>query len=176
MPIRSFTIPEIPADEEERLAALRRYEVLDTPPEPAFDAIVREAAATFNVPTAVISLVDRDRQWFKARIGLDPASTPRAPSFCGHAIHSDEVLTVPDAAADERFAGNPAVISDSGVRFYAGAPLVTPDGHRIGTLCLVDTTPRTPLSAQQATKLRALADKVMKLLEARRKRTAPFED
>lgn len=172
MPIKTFTIAELPADEAGRLAALERYQVLDTPPEEEFDAIVREAAAAFGVPTALISLIDRDRQWFKARVGLEPPSTPRAPSFCGHAILSDDVFTVPDATADERFAGNPLVIGDPKIRFYAGAPLITSDRHRIGTICLIDGKPRAALTAEQAGELKALADKVMGLLEARVRRAA----
>lgn len=167
MPIKTFTIAELPEGEAERLAALESYRVLDTPSEEAFDAIVREAAAAFEVPTALISVIDRDRQWFKARVGLEPPSTPRAPSFCGHAILSDDVFTVPDAAADERFAGNPLVIGEPRIRFYAGAPLVTPEGHRIGTLCLIDGKPRAALTAQQAARLKDLAARVMRLLELR---------
>lgn len=170
MPIKTFTIAEPPADEAERLAALESYRVLDTPPEEEFDAIVREAAATFDVPTALISLIDRDRQWFKARVGLEPSSTPRAPSFCSHAILSDDVFTVPDATADERFAGNPLVVGDPKVRFYAGAPLVTADGHRIGTLCLIDSKPRPTLTVQEMAQLKALAAKVIELLRLRPKK------
>jgi GAF domain-containing protein len=168
MPITSFTVPETPANEAERLTALKDYCVLDTPPEPEFDAIVAEAANVFEVPTALISLIDRDRQWFKAKIGLDPPETPRAPSFCGHAIHADDVFIVPDTAADERFAGNPLVIGGPQIRFYAGAPLITPRGQRIGTLCLIDQKPRPALTDSEVATLRAMAAKVITLLEARR--------
>jgi GAF domain-containing protein len=168
MPIRSFTIAERPADEAERLAALESYCILDTPPEPEFDAIVHEAAAAFGVPTALISLIDRDRQWFKAKVGLEPPETPRGPSFCGHAIHADEVFVVPDATADERFAGNPLVLGGPRIRFYAGAPLITPDGYRIGTLCLIDGEPRASFGSEDMDRLKSLAAHVVSRLEARR--------
>jgi len=168
VPIKSFTVAEAPADEAERLAAVESLGVLDTPPEPAFDAIVREAASAFGVPTALISLVAAERQWFKARVGLDVPETPRAPSFCAHAIHGDDPFVIPDAAADERFAGNPLVIDGPRIRFYAGVPLVVAPGHRIGTLCLIDQKPRAPLTAAEVALLRSLAGRVVALLEARR--------
>lgn len=170
MPIKNFTIADPTPDEEARLAALRRYEVLDTPAEAEFDAVVREAAEAFGVPTALVSLVDRNRQWFKAKVGLEPPETPRAPAFCSHAIHSDDPFVVPDAARDERFAGNPLVVGEPHIRFYAGAPLTTPDGHHIGTLCLIDYQPRAPLDDAERAKLEALAARVMSLLEARRQK------
>ena len=129
-------------DEAGRLAALRRYDVLDTPPEPAFDRITRTAARLFGVPTALVSLVDADRQWFKSCVGLDARQTDRAVAFCDHAIRAPGVLVVPDARADDRFAANPLVVGPPHIRFYAGAPLRTPDGHHLGTLCVIDAAPR----------------------------------
>lgn len=129
-------------DEAERLAALRRYEVLDTPPEPAFERIVRLASHVMGAPISLISLIDESRQWFKARRGIDVPQTPRSMAFCAHAILGDEVLVVPDARADRRFSDNPLVTGDPNIRFYAGAPLRTPEGHRLGTLCVIDRRPR----------------------------------
>ncbi len=123
----------LPPDEAERLAALRRYEILDTPPEEAFDRLARLAAQLLGVPVALVSLVDADRQWFKSRRGLDLGETPRRVAFCAHTILADEVLVVEDARADPRFARNPLVADPAGVRFYAGAPVTTPDGYRIGS-------------------------------------------
>lgn len=132
----------IPADEQQRLEALRALLILDTPPEERFDRIVEFAAAEFDVPIALISLIDENRQWFKARTGLGVCETPRDISFCGHAIHCDKVLVVPDARVDERFVDNPLVLGEPYIRFYAGAPLIMPDGQAIGTLCLIDTRVR----------------------------------
>lgn len=170
MTIRKFVVPERPANEAERQAALDAYG-LETPhADPELDALVEEAAATFAVPTALISLIDHDRQWFPARVGMKAQSTPRSISFCGHAINHSEPFVVPDATADERFAGNPLVIDSEGIRFYAGAPLVTPEGHRIGTLCLIGRTPRARLDADESSRLTALADRAIAILEKRRKR------
>jgi GAF domain-containing protein len=168
MTIKHFTVPERPADETERQAALDAYCVAEPLDDPELDAVVAEAAATFGVPTALVSLIDRERQWFPARVGMPLPSTPRSVSFCGHAIHQAEPLVVPDATADERFAGNPLVVDEGGIRFYAGAPLVTPEGHRIGTLCLIDSRPRAPLSDAESSRLQALAAKAMAVLERRR--------
>lgn len=133
----------IPPDDAARLQALRALLVLDTPPEERFDRIVRFAAEEFDVPIALVSLVDQDRQWFKAKVGLDACETSRDASFCGHAIVQDAVLVVEDALQDERFADNPLVTGPPHIRFYAGAPLQLPGGQRIGTLCLLDRQPRT---------------------------------
>lgn len=135
--------PPFPPDEAERLAALYELLLLDTPPEKRFDTIVEFAASEFDVPVCLISLIDRDRQWFKARFGMAACSTPRDISFCGHAILQPDIMVVPDAHDDERFADNPLVTHDPHIRFYAGAPLRLPSGHTIGTLCLIDTKPRT---------------------------------
>ena len=133
----------IPADDDARLRALRELLILDTPPEERFDRIVGFAASEFDVPIALISLVDRDRQWFKARVGLDACETSREISFCGHAIlQKNELFEVLDAAKDPRFADNPLVTGAPFIRFYIGAPLVMPSGAAIGTLCLIDTKPR----------------------------------
>jgi len=149
--------------ELERLAALDRLEVLDTPAEPIFDSLTELAANTFNVPIALISLVDQGRQWFKACIGLDVDSTARKISFCQHAIASDDVMVVHDATADERFCENPLVVGSPAIRFYAGAPLITPEGHRLGTLCIIDTVPRV-FSKRDASRLIAIAKSVMQAL------------
>jgi len=152
-----------------RLAALRSYGVLDTPPEPAFDDIARLAADACEAPIALVSLVDEHRQWFKAHVGLARRETPRHLSFCAHAIEADATMTVRDAAADARFATNALVIGEPGIRFYAGAPLVTPAGHRLGTLCVIDTEPRPRgLTDRQARSLGALAAQVVSQLELRR--------
>lgn len=132
----------IPDDEAARLAALRALAVLDTPPEEPFDRATRLAAALFNVPVALVSFVDADRQWFKSCFGIAVCETPREASFCAHAIAAREMLVVPDALADDRFRDNPMVCDGPRVRFYAGAPLRSPEGHLIGTLCILDIRPR----------------------------------
>lgn len=132
----------IPADDDARLQALRELLILDTPPEERFDRIVAFAAEEFEVPIALISLVDRARQWFKARVGLDACETSREISFCGHAILQPQVFEVLDAARDPRFADNPLVTAAPFIRFYVGAPLVLPGGAAVGTLCLIDSKPR----------------------------------
>jgi phosphoribosyl 1,2-cyclic phosphodiesterase/CheY-like chemotaxis protein len=132
----------LPENEAARLAALDALEILDSAPEERFDRIIRIASQAFDVPIALVSLVDRDRQWFKSCIGLDAKETPRDMAFCAHAILNDEVLIVPDAFQDPRFADNPLVTGEPHVRFYAGCPLKLPDGNLVGTLCLIDTRPR----------------------------------
>ncbi len=142
--------------------------MLDTPAEAAFDDIAALAARITNSAMALVSLVDVDRQWFKARIGLDMAETPRAVSFCAHAILEPATpLVVPDARADSRFADNPLVLGAPGIRFYTGVPLVNPAGHALGTLCVLDRAPRTP-DADQVANLRSLARTVVTTLELRR--------
>ncbi len=131
----------LPADEEARLAALCRLEILDTPPESDFDDIVRLAAQICGTPIAAVSLIDADRQWFKSRIGLDATETARAMAFCGYTILQTEPLVVEDARADARFADNPLVLGEPHIRFYAGAPLRTPKGETVGALCVIDQTP-----------------------------------
>ena len=134
-------VPPYPANEQLRLQALHHYKVLDTPAEPSFDRLTALAAKLFDVPMALISLVDSDRQWFKSCIGMTGSGGPRETSFCAYAILSPEPLVVPDATRDARFADNPAVLGDPYVRFYAGAPLIA-NGQHIGTLCIIDTVPR----------------------------------
>jgi PAS domain S-box-containing protein len=157
----------IPADEDQRLARLHALGVLDTPPEPLFDALARLAAAIAGTPIALVSLVDAERQWFKANVGLpDTGQTPRALAFCAYAILDEELLEVPDALADPRFADNPLTLSALGLRFYAGAPLVMAGGERIGTLCVADRQSRH-LSEAQRTQLHLLAEAVVHSLEER---------
>ena len=139
----------IPDDEAQRLAALKALGVLDTPPEDRFDRSTRLAAALFNVPVALVSLVDADRQWFKSCFGVEICESPRETSFCAHAIAARSMLVIPDALADERFRDNPMVASGPRVRFYAGAPLRTPDGHLVGTLCILDVRPRDLSEAER---------------------------
>ncbi len=157
-----------PAEVElERQGALASYAVMDTPPEREFDEIVRLASLVCNTPIALLTLLDADRQWFKARVGLDVESTPRNISFCDHAIRSDQVMVVGDALADDRFRDNPLVVAEPKIRFYAGAPLIDSDGHALGTLCVIDHVPRTlsPLLSQM---LEILANQVVARLELRR--------
>ena len=164
-----FDVAALPADEAQRLHALERLHVLDTPPEPVFDDIVWLAAQICAVPTALVSLVDADRQWFKARCGLEASQTPRDFAFCSHAILTPDILEVPDARADPRFAGNPLVTGGPGIGFYAGAPLNGKDGHRYGSLCVLDTTPRKLNDAQRDALVR-LARHAVSLLESRTER------
>jgi GAF domain-containing protein len=132
----------IPSDDLQRLQALRELLILDTPPEERFDRVTAFAAGEFDVPICVISLVDENRQWFKARVGVDVCETPRDVSFCGHALEQSDVLLVEDTRQDERFHDNPLVTGEPHIRFYAGAPLVLASGHVAGTLCIIDTKPR----------------------------------
>lgn len=133
---------DLPDDEAHRLAELRSLGLLDSSPEERFDRVTRMAQRVFGVPIALVSLVDEDRQWFKSRQGLDATETPRASAFCAHAILGDDVMVVDNALADERFADNPLVTGDPNIRFDAGAPIAGPDGHRLGTLCVIDREPR----------------------------------
>lgn len=132
----------IPVDDAERLKALHELLILDTPPEERFDRVVAFASQEFDVPIALVSLVDRNRQWFKARVGLQACETSRDISFCGHALEEPQPLVIPDALADPRFADNPLVLGAPFIRFYAGAPLRLPGSAVVGTLCLIDTRPR----------------------------------
>jgi len=144
----------VPEDERGRIAALRALRILDTPAEERFDRITRMATRVLGVPIAVVSLIDTDRQWFKSCIGLDVDGTSRGVSFCGHAILQDGVFVVDDLRADARFADNPLVVGEPHLRSYAGHPLRSPDGHRVGTLCVMDPVQRT----WSADELAALAD------------------
>ncbi|WIM98372.1 GAF domain-containing sensor histidine kinase [Actinoplanes oblitus] len=153
--------------EQERLAALHGYEILDTPDEGDFDDIVKLAAQLCDKPIAMITLVDRDRQWFKARVGTDLCGSARDDSICAHAMYGDDVMQVPDARLDARFAEIPTVAGPPFIRFYAGAPLVTPYGRPLGTLCVADAEPGLLTPAQQHG-LRALARHVVNQLELRK--------
>jgi GAF domain-containing protein len=144
-------------NEEQRLAILHDLKILDTPPEERFDRITRLAASIFNAPMALISLVDRERQWFKSTYGLDASETSRETSFCSHAVASQEVLVVPDTFQDTRFSDNPLVTEAPRIRFYAGCPLILDDGACVGSLCVIDTRPRS-LEGSDLARLRDLAD------------------
>jgi hypothetical protein len=148
----------IPESEAKRLEALRSLHLLDTPPEERFDRLTRIASRLFDTPISLFTLVDEDRQWFKSRVGVDATETPRHVSFCSHAILQPEALVVHDALQDERFANNPLVVGSPRIRFYAGAP-VRVDGEAVGTLCLIDTKPRSP-SADEIALLTDLASLV----------------
>lgn len=161
--------PPIPPSEPARLVALRAHQVLDTAPEEAFDAITALAARIADAPTALVSLVDDTRQWFKSRVGFPAPETPREVSFCAHAIlEPDRPLVVPDASADARFSDNALVTSEPGIRFYAGFPLRSSEGHGLGTLCVIDRVPRT-LGPAQLDALRLLARQAEVELELRRR-------
>ena len=154
--------------ERRRLEALRRYRILDTEAEKHLDDLVRLAAAICGTPISMVSLVAEERQWFKARVGLHATETSRDVAFCAHAILQEDVLVVPDALEDPRFADNPLVLLDPHIRFYAGAPLITPDGLPVGTLCTMDRVPRR-LRSDQVEALAVLRDAVVTHLELRRR-------
>ncbi len=160
---------DLPQNEEQRLKALREYDILDTLPEQAFDDLTVLASHICGTPVAVMTLIDEDRQWFKSKLGFDGKETSRDVSFCAHALlHPDELLLVPDTLQDCRFSDNPAVTTgESPIRFYAGAPLVTPTGEALGTLCVADSRPRQ-LTHDQQQALRALARQTMAQLDLRR--------
>jgi adenylate cyclase len=158
-----------PANEEKRLEALRGFHILDTPAEQTFDDLVRLASYVCQTPVAMVSFVDRERQWFKARIGVQASETSRDIAFCAHAIlRPQELLIVPDATKDERFSDHPLVLDAPNIRFYAGAPLVTQDGFALGTLCVVDHSPKE-LSPEQKKALTILRNLVVRELELHKK-------
>jgi GAF domain-containing protein len=158
----------LPPNESDRLVELESYSVLDTLPEQVFDDITLLASKLFDTPIALMSLVDRDRQWFKAAVGLDVPETHRDLAFCAHAIWDPtDVMVVEDAAYDPRFSNNPLVTAFPSIRFYAGAPLQTASGNALGTLCVIDRVPRQ-FTADEEETLKALARLVMNQLEARR--------
>lgn len=152
--------------EQERLDALREYRILDTPPEQAFDDLTALAAYVCDVPIALVSLVDTDRQWFKSKFGLEATETSRDVSFCAHAILQDDILVVQDTHLDARFAANPLVTSEPNIRFYAGVPLLSPEALPLGTLCVIDHEPRE-LNAAQIRALEGIGRQVVTQLELR---------
>lgn len=160
--------PDFPTDEGKRLQDVYRTQLLDTPEEKEFDEIVQLASDLCNTPISLITLLDTERQWFKAKVGLDASETSREVSFCGHAILQNEIFEVPDALKDIRFSDNPLVTDGPEIRFYAGMPLVTESGSRLGTLCVIDTTPRV-LTERQRFALKVLASNVIKVAELRSK-------
>ena len=158
----------VPASEQTRLEALDRYDILDSEAEQAYDDITMIASCIAQAPIALISLVDRERQWFKSKVGLSVAETSRDVAFCAHALlDGHRPLIVPDALEDERFVDNPLVTGAPNIRFYAGAPLMTSDNQALGTLCVIDRTPRE-LTADQVQALTALSRQVVTNLELRR--------
>jgi GAF domain-containing protein len=144
--------------EADRLADLNSYGVLDTKPEDAFDRVVTLARVLFDTPMAAVTLVDHDRQWFKARAGIDVEQTARSDSFCSHAMEGNGVFVVPDARLDPRFAENPLVVGEPNIRFYAGAPLRSASGHSLGAVCVISSDPRGEFSAEDQAKLQILAN------------------
>ncbi len=160
--------PEIPVNESERLNDLESYSILDTLPESEYEEITKLAAMICQVPIALISLIDNDRQWFKSHFGLNISETPRTLAFCAHAINNpSEVLSVPDARLDARFKDNPLVTSNPNVTAYTGVPLVSTSGYPLGTLCVIDTKPKE-MNAEQIEALKALSNQVIRLFELRK--------
>jgi EAL domain-containing protein (putative c-di-GMP-specific phosphodiesterase class I) len=158
----------ISEEERARLVALNSFDILDTPEEAVFDEFARLAASIIGTPVALVSLVDGNRQWFKAKVGLAATETPRDVAFCAHAIGSVDVFVIPDASKDERFVDNPLVTDGPKIRFYAGAPLITSEGQALGTLCIIDYVPRE-LTLEQSNALQILSRHVMAQLELRRR-------
>jgi anti-anti-sigma factor len=157
----------LPANEATRIQALHQYDLLDTPSEEAFDELTRLAAYICGTPIALVSLVDTNRQWFKSKVGLEELETPRDIAFCAHTILQPDVFIVQDALADQRFAQSPLVTDGPQVRFYAGVPLISADGHAVGALCVNDNMPRD-LHPDQVEALRTLGRQVMAQMELRR--------
>jgi len=161
-----------PKNEPQRIKILWQYDVLDTLPEAVFDEVTELASAICGTPIALITLVDEGRQWFKSKVGISISETSRDVSMCAHAILQKKLFIVPDATKDRRFKDNPLVTSRPKIRFYAGMPLVTPGGHALGTICVVDQKPRR-LTENQQEALRVLARHTMTLLELRRQSNVP---
>ncbi len=161
-------IAELPLDEDLRLADLTSYDILDTPAEDNFDDLVELASQICNCPISLITLLDKDRQWFKAKKGLEGEETSKDVAFCAHAILQDDVFVVEDALLDERFVDNPFVTGEPNVRFYAGAPIVSPAGFKLGTICILDQKPKK-LTKEEERALTLLSNQITKLLELRKK-------
>ena len=159
--------PMMSTNDAARVDALQKYAILDSEPEQAFDDLTLLASYVCRTPIALISLVDENRQWFKAKIGISATETSRDIAFCSTAIQQRDVFVVPDALEDERYRTNPLVVSEPNIRFYAGAPLINEDGYALGTLCVIDRTPRN-LAADQEVALKALSRLVLMQMEFRR--------
>jgi GAF domain-containing protein len=162
-----MTTAPLPKNEAKRIKVLWQYDILDTVPEEVFDELANLASLICGAPIALITLVDENRQWFKSKVGVTVEETGRDVSLCSHAILQNDLFIIPDATLDDRFKNNPLVTESPKIRFYAGAPLVTPDGHALGTLCIIDKVPRD-LTENQKQALRVLARHVMVQLELRR--------
>lgn len=161
--------PFFPGNEVERLEELYRFKILDSATEKDFDDVVELASIICEVPVSLITLIDASRQWFKSKKGIDWSETHRDVSFCGHAIHQNDLFIVEDATKDERFTDNPLVVNEPSIRFYAGMPLTTEKGYNLGTLCVIDSEPKT-LNASQKQALEILSNQVSKLIELREKK------
>ena len=157
----------VPGNEDQRIEALLRYGLLDTEPEESFDDFAHLASFICGTPIALVTLIDSDRQWFKAKVGISSTETPREQAFCAHTIMGEDLLMVEDALTDSRFATNPLVLSEPNIRFYAGAPLIDSDGFALGSLCVIDRKPRQ-LSAAERRALTALSRQLVVLCEYRR--------
>ncbi|QNA46338.1 GAF domain-containing protein [Lacibacter sediminis] len=166
--MNTMLIAQLPRFEELRLSDLHLYELLDTPGETEFDELRELAAQICNCPISLITLIDKDRQWFKSKQGIAESETSRDVSFCSHAILNNEIMIIDDAASDERFFDNPLVTGDMNVRFYAGAPIISPTGQNLGTICVIDTRPRQLTTAQERA-MEILSNQITKLLELRLK-------
>ena len=158
----------LPENEDRRLDALRNFNVLDTEPEEAFDQITKLLSRLLGTKFALVSLVDKDRQWFKSTCGIDAKETPRDQAFCAHALFLTQPLVVLDATQDERFMGNPLVTGEPHIRFYAGMPLITAEGYALGTLCAIDVEPREVFSAEDSYILESLASLVMQVMDIKK--------
>ncbi len=156
-----------PSDEDRRLEILKEYEILDSEADPAYDRITSFCAIYFGVPIVLVSLIDANRQWFKSCVGIKAQELPRDQAFCAHAILEEKVLIILDALTDFRFKGNPLVTGEPYIRFYAGAPLMTVSGIKLGTLCLIDTKPRAGFSGKQEQILKLLARQISGEMELR---------
>ena len=160
-------VAPMPVNEAARLAVLQKYAILDTDPEQAFDDLTLLASYICRTPIALISLIDENRQWFKSKVGLSVSETSREIAFCSRAILQTDVFIVPDTLQDQRFRNNPLVVSEPGIRFYAGTPLITEEGYALGTLCVIDRTPRE-INPDQKEALKALSRLVLGQMEFRR--------